>query len=140
MFISKLLVFISAVVWIIWGAYCFIEPTFLGPMMGYGFDHWSPKVEARAMYGGLEIGLGIYAVMGLVKPKEYLRPNLWCWLLVFGGLVIGRITGLAQWGGTWAVTSDLPAGLNAGALWVYELPSAILCAIGLYQLRGKEIS
>lgn len=92
------------------------------------------------MYGGLEIGLGFFAIMGLVKPKKYLRPNLWCWLFVFGGLVIGRITGLVQFDGDWAVSARLPEGLNAGALWVYELPSAILCAIGLYQLRNTPSS
>ena len=57
----------------------------------------------------------------------------------YSGLVVGRIYGILVWDGSFAVSfgpDALPDTYNPGAMFVLELPSAILFAIALWQTRN----
>ncbi len=140
MLISKIILFISGLVWLGYGGWLFFDPKGLA-YMGYNLDHWSAVVEVQAMYGAVEFFLGVFAMMGVFKPQRYMHSALVVWFFIFLGLVIGRIVGIWQWDGDWWLTfgpEGLPEGYNPGALWFYEVPSLILCAIGLYQTKDLE--
>lgn len=140
MAIAKFVLFISGLVWIGYGGWLFVDPMGLS-YMGFGLDNWSAIVEVQAMYGAVEFMLGVYAMIGVFKPQNYLRPALLLWAFIFTALVVGRIVGIAQWDGDWWIHDFGPEGLpmayNPGAMWFYEVPCMILCWIGLYQTRNN---
>ena len=70
-----------------------IFPSLLG-LVGIKELTNSGLVEARAMYGGLQIGFGLFFLLALNRPKWF-QPALIIHSCVVGGLVIGRIFGLA---------------------------------------------
>jgi Domain of unknown function (DUF4345) len=53
----------------------------------------SGLVEIRAMYGGLQLGLGLFFLLALNRPR-WVRAGLVLQVCILGGLVIGRIFGL----------------------------------------------
>ncbi|RZV60097.1 MAG: DUF4345 domain-containing protein, partial [Pseudomonadales bacterium] len=57
--------------------------------IGYGLSGPDARIELVAMYGGFEIGLGLFCLMGLVK-QEIERPALLAVVLMVGGLGVTR--------------------------------------------------
>ena len=53
----------------------------------------SGLVEIRAMYGGLQLGLALFFLLAINRPR-WVRPGLIIHMCVIGGLAIGRIFGL----------------------------------------------
>jgi hypothetical protein len=79
------------------------------------------------MYGGLEVGLAIFAFVGFLKPEKYLMPNALMWALVNTGFVTARVIGILVDGGTFAVPwGVLPDSWNSGAMYFLEAPSALI--------------
>jgi hypothetical protein len=64
--------------------------------------------EIRAMYGGLEIGLGSFLLLAAAR-REHVTIGLRAALFAFGGLAAGRLIGLAVDGwwqpSTWLLMS-----------------------------------
>ena len=139
--LAKVMLWYTAAVWVGYGLWLFIDPKALG-YMGYGLDNWSAIVEVQAMYGGAEIMLGIFALLGVLKPKRFMIRALTLWAMIYSSLVVGRMIGIHQWGGTYAVEfGKLPDSYNPGAMWFLELPSASLMWLSLYFLRtNAELS
>ena len=136
--IAKLILFTSGLVWIAYGGWLFVDPRGLS-YVGFELSHWSAVVEIKAMYGAVEIMLGVFAMMGVFSPKRYMHSALVVWFFIFTALIVGRIAGILQEDGDWWLTfgaDGLPDGYNPGALWFYEVPSAILCLIALIQTRN----
>lgn len=52
------------------------------------------RAELRAMYGGLELGIAGFLGLCLLRP-DFTEPGLWLQLLALGGLVLGRLIGIA---------------------------------------------
>lgn len=50
--------------------------------------------ELRANYGGLQIGMGLFLLVGLCC-KNYVRPALLAEALIVGGLAVGRLVSIA---------------------------------------------
>lgn len=137
MLLARIITGFAAVVWMGYGAWLIYDPTQLS-YMGMVFDHWSVTVEVFAMYGFAELGLGIFALLGVLQPKRYLHANLVLWFLIFTGLSVGRLIGIGLFGGDYAFTfgaAGLPAGYNPGTVYFYEGPFAVLFAIALWQTR-----
>ena len=138
MLLAKIILSITAAVWLGYGMWLFIDPQALS-YMGYGLDNWSAIVEVQAMYGGAEIALGVFTLFGVWKPKQYMQPALLLWFMIYGSLVIGRIVGIIQWGGSFALDfgpEALPGNYNPGAMFVLEIPSTILCLIALLKVKN----
>lgn len=135
--LAKTILFFTAATWIGYGLWLFFDPKALS-YMGYGLDNWSAVVEVQAMYGAAEIALGIFALLGALKPQRYMHSALLLWAMIYSSLVIGRVVGIIQWGGSFAVPFGvLPESYNPGAMWFLELPSATLCWISLHLTRDK---
>ena len=50
------------------------------------------RVDIRATYGGICLGLGFFWAWCALDPSRY-APGLWSMALVYGGLGLGRILG-----------------------------------------------
>jgi hypothetical protein len=69
-----------------------IFPNLIG-MVGVKELTNSGLVEIRAMYGGLQLGLALFFLLAINRPR-WVRPALILHICVVGGLAIGRIFGL----------------------------------------------
>ena len=58
---------VSALVWFGYGAYCFMQPSYLGDAAGVTAASSTGIVELRAMYGGLQMAIGALAAAGLLR-------------------------------------------------------------------------
>ena len=61
----------SALVWLPYGLYCFAHPEALRAMAGIVIESPTASTELRAMYGGLQAGLGV-----LPPPPIFLDTGL----------------------------------------------------------------
>jgi hypothetical protein len=139
MLLARAMLIITTLVWTLYGAWLFVNPQGLS-YIGLEFTHWSVTVEVLAMYGAFEFMLGVFTLLGLLNPRRYMRPAMTLWVLLYSGLVIGRIYGILTWGGNFAVDfgpEALPGSYNAGAMFVLELPSALLFALALWLTRDN---
>lgn len=139
MLFARIITACAALVWMGYGAWLIFDPKGLS-YIGMEFNHWSVTVEVMAMYGFAELGLGIFALLGVLKPQRYLHANLVLWFLIFTGLWVGRMIGIAVWGGDYSFTfgtDGLPAGYNPGAAYFYELPFSVMFGIALWKTRGQ---
>ena len=140
MLLARTMLVITTLIWTLYGAWLFIDPKGLS-YIGLEFTHWSVTVEVVAMYGAFEFMLGVFTLLGLVNPRRFMRPAMTLWLLLYSGLVIGRIYGILVWEGSFAIPDIGPGGLpgsyNPGAMYVLELPSALLFALALWKTRNN---
>jgi hypothetical protein len=139
MLLGRIMLAITVLIWVVYGAWLFVDPKGLD-YIGLQFTHWSVTVEVVAMYGGFEFMIGVFTLLGLLNPRRYMRPAMALWALLYSGLVIGRIYGILVWDGSFAVNfgpEGLPASYNPGAMFVLELPSAILFSLALWQTRNS---
>lgn len=137
MLLAKIVLIFTAMVWMGYGGWLFVNPEGLR-YAGFALDHWSTIVEVQAMYGAVEFMLGVFALLGALKPKRYMHSALLLWLFIYSALVVGRLVGIGVWGGTYALDIDpsaLPDNYNPGALYVLEIPSMLLCFIALLKTR-----
>jgi hypothetical protein len=90
-----------------------------------------------AMYGAFQLALGVFALLALLRPQQLMRAALLLWALLYSALVVGRVYGLLVWDGSFAVSfgGDTATTYNAGALFVLELPSALLFWLSLWRTR-----
>ncbi|NRB36916.1 MAG: DUF4345 family protein [Pseudomonadales bacterium] len=136
---AKIILSITAATWLLYGGWLFVDPTGLR-YAGFELNHWSAIVEVQAMYGAVEIMLGLFALLGVLKPQRYMHSALLLWFMIYSALVVGRITGIIMWDGSFTFElgpEGLPESYNPGAMWFLEIPSAILCGIALWLTKDK---
>ncbi len=118
---------VFASIWVLYSLMVWVRPDILASISGLGVEHWSAVIEVRSMYGGLQLGLALFALAGVLRPARYLRANVLMWMLVNGLLTVGRSSGILIDGGTFAVPMGvMPEAYNSGALWYLEGPSALV--------------
>src|SRR5262245_17798857 len=100
---------LTAIVWLPYGIYCFFHPGYLAEAAGVAASTATGTVELRAMYGGLQAGVGAPA------PAAALRPRLVASALLSSSFLFA---GLA--------TTRLVAAISAG-----DLSSYTVFALGL---------
>lgn len=84
--------FVSALLWLGIGTYYFIQPGILGEAAGVVATTPTGTTEIRAMYGGAQIGIGLFCAFALMRPALR-RPALLMLLFVVGGLGSTRLLG-----------------------------------------------
>jgi len=127
-----------SLLWFAYSVFVWIRLDVLAHFTGIDFFH-TPHgaIEGRAMYGGLEVALSIFAFLGFWKPDAYLMPNALLWAMINTGFVTARIIGILVDGGTFAVPFGvLPDSWNSGAMYFLEAPSALI--FGTYWIRQKR--
>jgi hypothetical protein len=81
---------VSALVWLPYGLWCFARPEILAAFAGLAATTPTAIAEVRAMYGGLQIAIGVLAVVALARPHHRRSVVLTLGLLT-GGLGIARL-------------------------------------------------
>jgi hypothetical protein len=109
----------STLVWLPYGVFCFFQPSFLGEAAGLAGHAATATTEIRAMYGGLEAGIGALCLSALFRPSR-VRPALLMLGFLCGGLALTRTAGLFLDGSASAYTF--------GAL-AFEIPSAVIAIL-----------
>ncbi len=89
---ARIFLILSALLWLPYGVYCFFDPTMLDVAAGISFAGPTGSTEIRAMYGGLQIGIGALCALGALRADW--KPTAVRTLLVLaGGLFLTRIGG-----------------------------------------------
>jgi hypothetical protein len=82
----------SAAVWLPYGIFCFADPGFLAGAAGVAAATPTGSIELRAMYGGLQAGIGALALAAVFR--EGLRSSaLACLAFLCAGLALARLFG-----------------------------------------------
>lgn len=84
---------LSAVVWLPYALLCLLNPDFLAGAAGVSTTSPTGLSEVRAMYGGLQAGIGILALLGAARPG-FTRPALLMLLCLASGLGLARMAGV----------------------------------------------
>jgi len=109
----------NVLVWLPYGIYCFFQPGFLGDAAGLTAQSPTALTEVRAMYGGLEAGIGAFALAAMVRVS-LVRPALLMLAFTCTGLALTRTLG--------AVLDGAFSGYTIGAL-CFEIPSAVIAIL-----------
>jgi hypothetical protein len=88
--VTRVFLSLSALLWVLYGLYCFAEPTQLAEAAGVGASTTTGTIELRAMYGGLQVAIGLLAGAAVLMPR--LRPAALLTLaFLCGGLGLARL-------------------------------------------------
>lgn len=90
-----------------------VVPEGMGAFVGLEMPTPTATADVRAIYGGLEIGLGVFLIACARRP-EWLRPGLLAAGYAFGFIAAARLGGIMRDGATDALTLGAFA-LEAGA-------------------------
>jgi Domain of unknown function (DUF4345) len=83
---------VSTAVWLPYGLFCLFQPDFLGEAAGVGALTPTGRTELRAMYGGLQAGLGLLTLRGCQR-RGAAATALTTLAVVCGGLFSARLVG-----------------------------------------------
>lgn len=119
MLATRLFLGFSALVWLPYGVFCVFQPSFLAKAAGVIASSATAVTEIRAMYGGLEAGIGALCLCAVLRPS-LVRPALLMLSFICGGLGLTRILGL--------VLDGSASGYTFGGL-ALELPSAAIATL-----------
>ncbi len=119
----RLFLAISAAVWLPYGLVCLARPETVASLTGMTLESTVANTEIRAMYGGLQAGIGILALAGLFAQRVA-DGALLTLALLCAGLLTGRVAGIAGAGDLSAYTLGAAAfeslsALMAARLWWY---------------------
>ena len=129
MLFSRILLGLTGVAFAGYGVYCAFDLDFVVQLTGLAFRAPSAAVESRAMYGGLQTGLGLLFLNSAVNQKMT-AYGLVAMFFTMGGLAAGRGFG---------VSIDGIDEYNQGAL-IYESASALLAAFAIWRERKARTS
>ncbi len=120
--LGKTILGVSALILSSYGVVCLISPTTPAGYAGLIISNGDGFAEIGAMYGGLQIGLGLFFLLALLKPEFY-RSGLMILFLGIGSLALARLASLLM-------TEQVITAYTYGAL-SYEIATACIAAIAL---------
>jgi hypothetical protein len=125
---ARVFLVIAGLMWVVYGVYLLAMPQALAPLAGVTATSVTGTIELRAMYGGLEIAVGVFALIAALVPG-----------MLFSGLLM---MGLASAG--FGITRLLSAAY-AGEFSTYtrqglslELPLMLISAWFLFRQRSTR--
>jgi len=116
MLLARIFLGFSAVVWLLYGLYCLAQPSYPVEAAGLAILETTGRIEVRAMYGGLQIAIGAFALSALLRP-HWIKPALLMFAFLATGLAVTRLTGVV-------LDAEL-SGYTIGAL-CFEVPSSLI--------------
>jgi hypothetical protein len=91
---AKVFLGISTIAFVGYGLMCLAQPSVVADATGMQLLTGTAVVEVRAMYGGLQIAVGLLALLGLLRADLETQVLVALGLLFFG-LASGRLVGIA---------------------------------------------
>ena len=113
----RIVLALSALIWLPYGIFCFLQPGALAQSAQVVATGPTGTVELRAMYGGLQAAIGVLCALAIFRPTLE-RPALVLLISVFAGLGIARLLG--------GLIAGEFSTYNVGAL-IFEWGGAALC-------------
>jgi Domain of unknown function (DUF4345) len=121
---------LNALVWGPWGIICLFRPeawagAVIPGMTVFDLSQAVARTEVRAMYGGLQIAIGLLALIAVFKPMHRATALLF-YVMALSGLALSRVYGLVVEGSSelirfsFTVTAD---NYNQVGLGMYEFPN-----------------
>ncbi len=110
------------------GAACLVRPKNMLHHVDIRTKSSRGTTELRAMYGGLELGLGAFFAAAAAKP-EWSRPALLAQTLGLGMVAGSRLAGILR---------DRPRGRLMKGLFIAEASTAALAAVALARPRRER--
>jgi hypothetical protein len=89
---TRILLIVSVLIWLPYGLYCTFAPGYLAEAAGVVGSTPTGVTEIRAMYGGLQAGVGAMCLFALMRP-DFARSALIALCFLTGGLFVARFTG-----------------------------------------------
>ena len=120
--LGRVLLWVSALVFIGYGLACLYSPLLPAGYAGLTLTNGDAYAEMGGMYGGLQLGFGVFCLLGALR-MDFRGPALTALLLLVGGLAVSRLYFTAT-------GAEPVAGYTYGAL-VFEWLTAGLAALAL---------
>lgn len=120
--LAKIVLWISAVMLIGYGAVCLISPAIPANYAGLVLTNGDAVAEIGAMYGGLQIGFGLFCLLGAMNASLE-RPALGLLVMCIGALALSRLA--------WTLIAISPVGAYTYGAMIFEFIIATLAAIAL---------
>ncbi len=120
--LGKIILWISAIVFIAYGLACFFSPALPAGYAGLEMTNGDAFAEIGAMYGGLQTGFGLFCLLAALKP-EYTRSGLVLLVICIGLLAVGRLYS--------TFTGPGDVGPYTWGAMAFEFATAILAALAL---------
>ncbi len=123
----------NSLFWLPWGFINLIWPKawsgdVIAGMNVYDLSDAVSRTEVRAMYGGLQMAIGVFALLGAFRPR-FRDAVLMFFVLALTGLALCRFGGMVAEGETsylsFSVSGISPGRYNQTGLAMYELPNMI---------------
>lgn len=89
--IGRVFLGLQAIVFIPYGLYCLIAPESLADGAGVAAISTTGTIELQAMYGGLQVAVGVMCVLGLLRAR-FEQVALHALLFIFAGLAVVRVS------------------------------------------------
>ena len=124
--LGRILLFGVGLIFAIYGFVCLTQPEAATRYSGLVLTGAKAEAEVAAMYGGLQIGLGVLFLAGTFR-SQYLYVGLVAMVVTLGSLALGRGFGLVVYG---LSTYNLAA-------FAFETVASILGILSLRQLQFK---
>eukprot|EP00756_Hemistasia_phaeocysticola_P066510 Hpha_TRINITY_DN927_c0_g1::TRINITY_DN927_c0_g1_i1::g.156342::m.156342 len=157
---SELFLKVLGTIWTSYGAWCFFYPVYTVERF-FGLKlardaHWGVAPELAAMYGGLQMGVGLNGLYAALYDKANRGggiATLRSFMLAMGMLGILRLLAVLRQRKsivpaltlrvlTEGLDALLPEFYNANAIWFFELPGAVIAYIlmkrEMKKLQDKE--
>ena len=101
--VVRLFLGFHALLWLPYGLFCVFVPSYIEGAASLAATPSTGTTEIRAMYGGLQAAIGVFALMALVRPALR-RPALLMLAFLCSGLASARLLGVGIDGGPSAYT------------------------------------
>ena len=111
---------LTALIWLPYGIYCFFAPGYLAQIAGVAATTTTATIELQAMYGGLQAGIGAFALAAALRPA-LIGPALIASCFLFPGLAVARLLaalGAGEFSSYTVMGLGLEWGSTALALWL----------------------
>jgi hypothetical protein len=83
----------TGVLFSLYGAYLYMDPQYLIDLLELG-ESAAARTELRAMYGGLQLGVGIFLLLAAQKDKAFKQFTCIVLIAIFAGLSTARAAGM----------------------------------------------
>ncbi|MDY6956589.1 MAG: DUF4345 family protein [Pseudomonadota bacterium] len=120
--LQRLILLITGAVFAGFSLLCLLYPDLLTRMTGILAPTLTSQIELQAMYGGLQLGLGVLLLICGIVPK-WSRMGAWVLVALIGGLALARGAGVAAHG--WD-------SFYTGSALIYESLTALLGLLTLF--------
>ena len=120
--LGKIVLWISTITFISYGLVCLISPAVPAGYAGLEMISGDGYAEIGAMYGGLQIGFGVFCLRGALRSDLH-KPALTALVVVVGGLAIARLYS--------TLTGTEQVGTYTYGAMIFEFLTATLAGVAL---------